>query len=149
MIEGWFDGCCEPKNPGGHAAYGILIKVNGEITMAIGEYVGFGPTISNNVAEYAGVSCVLREVAKLDDFAIIRGDSKLVINQLGGKWKIHGGLYVPFYQEAKKLLAPVKGRVKFQWIPREQNDECDELSKRVLRDRGVEFRIQPEQAIAS
>ena len=29
MIEGWFDGVCEPKNPGGHAAWGALVKRDG------------------------------------------------------------------------------------------------------------------------
>lgn len=143
-IEAWFDGCCEPENPGGHAAYGALVKVNGEIKFSGGEYVGFGDGISNNVAEYSGVACVLREIAKYEGQAIVRGDSKLVIQQLSGRWKIHGGMYVPYYQAAMELLKPIKGRVIFEWIRRNFNQECDDLSKKVLRDRGVRFMIQPE-----
>ena len=146
MIEAWFDGCTEPINPGGHAAFGVLVKVNGKIVTAYGQYVGNGPQISNNVAEYAGVASALKEVSKYEDETIIRGDSMLVINQLGGSWKVRGGLYQPFYEAALKLLIPIRDRVEFEWIPREENEECDELSKRVLRDRGIRFRIQPETA---
>ncbi len=146
-IEAWFDGCCEPTNPGGHAAYGVVITVDGETKLMAGEYVGAGSKISNNVAEYAGVIRILGVIAEIPGTATIYGDSKLVIQQLSGKWGSHGGLYVPYMQKAKQLLIPLKERVKFQWIPREQNEMCDELSKDVLRQRNVEFRIQPEAAI--
>ena len=145
-IDCWFDGCCEPTNPGGHAAYGVVIEVDGETKLMTGDYVGCGSGISNNVAEYAGVIRILETLADIPGTAVIHGDSKLVINQLGGKWKSHGGLYVPYMQKAKELLKPLKGRVKFQWIPREKNEMCDGLSKDVLRNRGVEFKIQPDAA---
>jgi hypothetical protein len=37
-----------------------------------------------------------------------------------------------------------QGNVSFKWVPREQNADCDVLSKKVLLDRGIQFRIQPE-----
>jgi len=89
---------------------------------------------------------ILEALADIPGTAVIHGDSKLVINQLGGKWKSHGGLYVPYMQKAKELLKPLKARVKLQWIPREKNEMCDGLSKDVLRNRGVEFKIQPDAA---
>lgn len=145
MIEAWFDGCCEPINPGGHAAFGILIKVDGEVIDARGGYVGNGPMISNNVAEYAGLLEILRALEKIEGVAMIYGDSKLVINQMNGKYRSHGGLYVPWMDKAKQALIPIKDRVGFKWVPREENAACDELSKRVLHDMKVEFRIQPEK----
>jgi len=147
-ILAWFDGCCEPTNPGGHAAYGVVIEVDGVTKLMTGSYVGCGSKISNNVAEYAGVIRILEELRGIPGTAIIHGDSKLVINQLGGKWKSKGGLYVPFMKQAKALLAPIADRVKFKWIPREQNEMCDGLSKDVLKGIGVEFRIQPESLSA-
>lgn len=145
-IDAWFDGCCEPTNPGGHAAYGVVIECDGKTSLMTGGYVGCGSKISNNVAEYAGVIRILEALAEIPGTATIHGDSKLVINQLGGTWKSRGGLYIPYMQRAKELLGPLKSRVRFKWIPREQNEMCDGLSKQVLRDRGVEFRIQPEAA---
>lgn len=149
-IEAYFDGCCEPKNPGGHAAYGALVIVDGVRVLEEGGYCGFGKKMSNNVAEYSGVVRVLEEITKHPGTALIRGDSKLVVGHLygfsGRKWKVNGGLYLPYYLEAKSLLAPMMDRVKLEWIPRDQNSLCDVLSKKVLLDRGVEFKIQPEVA---
>ena len=51
---------------------------------------------------------------------------------------------MPFYREAKSLMDAQRDRVTLEWIPREQNDICDVLSKQVLKDMGVSFRIQPE-----
>jgi ribonuclease HI len=143
MIEAWFDGVCEPRNPGGHAAYGALVKADGEVVLSEGVYVGHGSKMSNNVAEYSAMIAVLRKLATLQDYALVRGDSMLVINQLRGTWEVHGGLYVPYYREAFKLFDPIRGRVALEWIPRERNSECDVLSKQVLLDRGIRFRIQP------
>jgi ribonuclease HI len=102
--------------------------------------------MSNNFAEYAAVCVVFREVEKLPatDFAMVRGDSMLVVMQLLGRWDVRGGLYMPAYREAIRLFDPLRARVTLEWIPREANSECDKLSKQVLLDRGIVFRIQPE-----
>ena len=144
MIEGWFDGCCEPRNPGGHAAWGAAVHVDGASVYREGGYCGVGPKMSNNVAEYSAFCAVARECLKHEGVIWIRGDSKLVVMQLTGKWNINGGLYMPFHQEAKALWAQIKDRAKLTWIPREQNDVCDVLSKKVLKDMGVVFKLQPE-----
>lgn len=100
--------------------------------------------MSNNVAEYAGACAALTKAAEYPGVILLRGDSKLVIMQLQGKWKVNGGLYHPFYLKAKEVYDREKSRLKLQWIPRDQNDECDALSKQVLKDRSVAFKIQPE-----
>lgn len=149
QIEGWFDGVCEPINPGGHAAWGIRIVVDGAEVHTAGGYVGCSKEMSNNVAEYSGVIALMRWVRASDLRGVltIRGDSKLVIKQLAGEWRVHGGYYKPYYDEAVALLAELKtllGGVSLEWIPRERNAVCDVYSKKVLLDRGVKFRIQPE-----
>jgi len=143
MIEAWFDGACEPVNPGGHAACGALVKVDGRTLLQKGIYIGHGPGLSNNVAEYAGCLQVLKYISQLPGNAVIRGDSKLVIMQLSRKRKSHGGLYRPLYFQALQLADKMRHRLTFEWIPREENAECDRLSKRVLLEKGLEFRIQP------
>ena len=157
LIEAYFDGVCEPRNPGGHGAYGYLVKLNGKVLVGEGAYVGYGPTISNNVAEYSGFCAALEYILANElypEAVIVRGDSKLVIYQLspdpklGRKWKVNGGLYYPFYQKAVRLLAKVNectGGVALEWVPRDKNGECDFYSKEVLRQRGIKFRIQPEK----
>ena len=154
MVEAWFDGCCEPKNPGGHAAWGAVVRVDGKTAFRSGGYCGVGSTMSNNVAEYSGFLAALKEAVKHKGPIVIRGDSRLVIchlsvdaaRELGyrNKWKVGGGHYFPFYAEAKKLYDQNQNRITLHWVPREQNDICDVLSKQVLKDMGVVFRIQPE-----
>jgi ribonuclease HI len=144
LIEGWFDGVCEPCNPGGHVAYGATVKIDGQIVFEEGQYVGVGQGMSSNVGEYAGVIAVLRYLQEVEGSAIVHGDSKLVVEQLNGRWQVKHGAYVPYYHQAKAIWDKVRDHCQLLWIPREQNTVCDVLSKRVLKDMGVEFRIQPE-----
>lgn len=153
-IHGWFDGCCEPRNPGGHAAWGAVVRVDGETTYEGGGYCGVGDGMSNNVAEYSGFVAALTEAVKHEGIIYIRGDSRLVICHLSldaakrlgyrKKWKVGGGHYLPFHKQAVELMNIHGHRVILDWIPREENDICDVLSKKVLKDMGVTFRIQPD-----
>lgn len=140
----------EPKNPGGHAAYGVLIKVDGTVVLAEGQYVGGGPSYSNNLAEYSGMLRILQEITKYPAETEVRiyGDSALVINQLNRKWKVNGGFYYPVYQKCVPLFEAERHRIRTFWLRREENSECDKLSKKVLLDMGVEFKIQPEKRSA-
>lgn len=172
-IEAWFDGCCEPVNPGGFAAWGALVKIDGVKAWEDGVLVCRGPKASNNVAEYSGALAAMKFINKhlgenICHSLTIRGDSKLVIHQLDGSWNVNctrctkplfrchcgkktPGLYFPFYEQAKAELDALKRKVKrlnLVWIPREENSECDVLSKGVLLRMGVKFRIQPEEAKA-
>jgi ribonuclease HI len=99
--------------------------------------------MSNNVAEYSGVAAILERLQREEEVCLIRGDSNLVIMQLQRKWKVKGGLYTPFWQKAKALYEPIRDRVTFEWVPRDENEICDVLSKGVLHDRGIKFGIQP------
>src|SRR5574341_828680 len=69
-IEAYFDGVCEPRNPGGHAAYGALIKVHGQVFWQEGKYIGVGPHMTNNIAEYSGAIAVLEALQRIPGTAI-------------------------------------------------------------------------------
>ena len=131
----WFDGACEPVNPGGTASFGVIVKgENGTVLLRDHGAVGNGRAMSNNVAEYAGVLHIQKYLSSRPPGRVtIHGDSKLVINQLNGKWRVRKGLYLPIAVETKELLAHLRGlgwQINFYWIPREQNKECDRLSKK-------------------
>jgi hypothetical protein len=51
---------------------------------------------------------------------------------------------MPYHLKAKELYEANKGRITLRWISRDDNSVCDWLSKKVLKDMGVVFRIQPE-----
>ncbi len=134
MIFCWYDGACEPVNPGGHAAWGAIIKAQSKVIWEGSGYVGHGPEMSNNVAEYCGVISVLKHLRMTDYWMkqiTIYGDNKMSINQLAGRWKAKGGLYYPYYKEAMLLVREFPD-IQFIWIPRELNSRADELSKRPL-----------------
>jgi len=133
VIEAWFDGACEPINPGGTASWGCIIRwSDGRLAHRAKGTVGKGWQMSNNVAEYAGVIAILEwldtQKIALEAEVRIYGDSQLVVNQLMGQWRVKKGLYVPYYRKAIELLK-TRPNVELIWIPREDNMECDELSR--------------------
>jgi ribonuclease HI len=130
----WFDGACEPVNPGGTASFGVVIKgEDGTVLLRDHGVVGKGKAMSNNVAEYAGVLHVLKYLSSRPPRRVtIHGDSNLVINQLNGRWRIKKGLYLSIAIETKDLLAHLREhgwQINLHWIPRDQNEECDALSR--------------------
>ncbi|NEW73796.1 bifunctional RNase H/acid phosphatase [Streptomyces rhizosphaericus] len=117
-------------NPG-PAGYGALVRdaETGETLAEVAEYLG---TATNNVAEYKGLIAGLRAAHALDPAAEVRVrmDSKLVIEQMSGRWKIKHPDMRPLAAEAKGLAPP--GRVSYEWIPRENNKHADRLANEAM-----------------
>lgn len=136
-VEAWFDGAIS-VNPNGHAACGAIIKENGNVVAALNRYIGVGPGMTVNVAEYCGLLMVFDWLKERGiQTAQIRGDSQMVIHQMQGRMKARGGKpYVPYYLRARALRDSFP-KWTYQWIPREENDEADVQSKLPLAGRGV------------
>jgi probable phosphoglycerate mutase len=90
---------------------GVVIKgEDGTVLLRDHRVIGKGKAMSNNVAEYAGVLRILKYLSSRPPGRVtIRGDSKLVINQLNGKWHIKKGLYLSIAIETNELLAYLRG----------------------------------------
>ena len=140
----------EPVNPGGTAAYGAIIFKDGKKLWEDSKI--FIPTrgrekeVSNNVAEYSGFKAILDYLIAHDltkSQIIVYGDSKLVIEQMFGSWRIKFGYYVPIAKTCKAMIKQFP-YLTGEWIPREENFLADELSKAQLKRAGVKFRIQKE-----
>ena len=95
------------------------------ITAAIG-------IASNNVAEYSGLLAGLRAANELDSSASIevRMDSKLVVEQMSGKWQIKHVDMRRLAYEARELHDPKL--ITYKWIPREENTHADSLVNKAL-----------------
>jgi len=148
----WFDGACEPVNPGGAATSGVIVKgKEGTVLLEEGRLVGKGSGMSNNVAEYAAVIRVFEYLMSCSPaHVIVHGDSSLVINQLHGRWAARKGLYYSTYLKAPELLSRLRGlgwQIDLRWINRTQNDECDALSRGALAEAGVLREIQPSSVV--
>jgi ribonuclease HI len=145
----YFDGLCEPRNPGGVATYGLVVKKEGRTI-----FEGFGLAYarpwtneaSNNVAEYSALIHALEWLRKneLQGLPIIvRGDSRLIINQLSGVFKVKASRIIELYRRASKLLTEFKN-LKLEWVERSLNSEADRLSRLAYH----KFR-RKSQAVAS
>jgi probable phosphoglycerate mutase len=116
-------------NPG-EAAYGAVLKdaATGEVIAERAEHIGIA---TNNVAEYRGLIAGLElynEHTPEADLEV-RMDSKLVIEQMSGNWKIKHPDMRPLAMAAGRL-APFG--TTWTWIPRERNRDADALLNRAL-----------------
>lgn len=123
-------------NPG-PAGYGALVRDagSGDLLAEVAESIG---TATNNVAEYRGLVAGLEAAAELcggqrpaDGTELeVRMDSKLVVEQMSGRWKIKHADMQKLAAKARSVVDP--RRVKYQWIPRELNKDADRLSNEAM-----------------
>lgn len=129
MITVYFDGLCHPKNPCGVAAFGYLVLRNGQVVHKGFRAVGEGKGMTNNVAEYEGLMAAAQWIADegIEERIVIKGDSQLVIKQMKGEWKVKSATSKKYVPKIERLL---EGKdVSFVWVPREENEEADRLSR--------------------
>lgn len=131
-----FDGACEPPGTGGIATYGFTIDGEGYAVEECGLAVRPGsPTATNNVAEYAGAIRALEWLVarQYAGPVVVRGDSQLVVRQMTGEYQVRAD-HLRAYHERLAQLAAKFEEVRFEWVPREENQRADALSKQAIRD---------------
>lgn len=117
-------------NPG-PAGYGAVVRDadTGELLAEISAGLG---TATNNVAEYsgliAGLSAALKEGAQS---AEARLDSKLVVEQMSGRWQVKQPHLRPLASEAAGLARQL-GDVTYTWVPRARNAHADRLANEAI-----------------
>lgn len=117
-------------NPG-PAGYGAVVfaadrsEVLAERRLALG-------VATNNVAEYRGLIAGLTAAGEVGAREVeVRMDSKLVVEQMSGRWKVKHPDMIPLNREAAELVRGFD-RVTFQWIPRAQNSHADRLANEAM-----------------
>ncbi|GAB3044236.1 hypothetical protein GCM10027052_28120 [Parafrigoribacterium mesophilum] len=112
-------------NPGPAASGSVVIDAaTGEVLAEVGRYLGVA---TNNVAEYHGLLEGVRRARAIDSEAhlLVRMDSKLVVEQMSGRWKIKHPAMAALAAEVRAELAT--SDVTFQWVPRLNNSRADGL----------------------
>lgn len=117
-------------NPGA-AAYGAVILREGVLIRQLAGAIG---TATNNVAEYRSVLAALEwigdqpdaEQARVD----VRMDSKLVVEQMSGRWKIKHPEMRALALQVRRAMSPAQ--VSYTWVPRDRNKRADALVNEVL-----------------
>ena len=117
-------------NPG-PAGYGavVLDAVTGEVLAERAAGIG---RATNNVAEYQGLIAGLTAALAVGASDVeVRMDSKLVVEQMSGRWQVKHPDMKPLAREAAALVAQLP-RVRFTWIPRERNKHADRLANEAM-----------------
>lgn len=138
------DGACEPKNPGGIAAYGWHATLpNGNQLEGRGIHA-IGPGATNNVAEYAAAIEALNSLANYNWKGGVRieSDSQLLVCQASGIWRVNSE---NLYRLLKQLRSIEKRfqKVTYRWIPREKNQRADCLSRQAVWEKSIEL-LEPK-----
>ena len=117
-------------NPG-PAAYGSVVRdaTTGEVLAELAEYLG---ETTNNVAEYSGAIAGVEFAHRLDPTAEVevRLDSKLVVEQMSGRWKIKHEAMRALAIRLRKVFPA--DQIRYVWVPREQNKAADRLVNEML-----------------
>ncbi|GAB6066304.1 ribonuclease HI family protein [Aquifex pyrophilus] len=123
----YFDGASK-GNPGRSGIGAVLVVGNRKYTfkMPVGEK-------TNNQAEYLALiaGMLLAKRKKVRELTV-RGDSKLVINQMRGSFKVNDEKLMKLYRKAKELEKSFK-KVSYEWVKREENKEADRLANEALK----------------
>jgi broad specificity phosphatase PhoE/ribonuclease HI len=117
-------------NPG-PAGYGAAVfdAATGEVLAERSDAIG---TATNNVAEYRGLIAGLSAALDLGARRVaVRMDSKLVVEQMSGRWQVKHPSMRPLASEAKELVSRFD-EVSFEWIPRERNSHADRLANEAM-----------------
>lgn len=127
-------------NPGPAGAGAVVFDSLGKRVLEVADYLGVA---TNNIAEY---EAVLRGLTKLrDEFlpehlnsakVTVKMDSKLVVEQLKGNYKVKHPNLVPRYLEVKNIVARSFPNIEYVHVRRELNKDADELANRAM-DRGA------------
>ena len=122
-------------NPG-PAGYGAVVTENGKIVAELFDVIGVA---TNNVAEYSGLLAGLSHIHQLDKDATIEVamDSKLVVEQMSGRWQIKHADMRDLAKQCRDAHTP--SLVTYSWIPRDENSHADRLANKAL-DGGSEHK---------
>ncbi len=118
-------------NPG-VAGYGALVRDTGSGALLAERAEPLGK-VSNNVAEYRGLIAGLEAAHAIEPGAevLVRMDSKLVVEQMSGTWKIKHEDMRRLALQAREVAGAIRdagGSVRYEWIPRAENKDADALS---------------------
>ena len=104
----------------------MVVSDDGVVT-EVGEGIGVA---TNNVAEYTAAIRGLGLAKEMGASSIVlRSDSKLLIEQLSGRWRVRNPTLIRLHEEARGLLGGFEG-VHLEHVPRERNKRADALANR-------------------
>lgn len=117
-------------NPG-PAGYGAVVLDPDDRTVLAERKQAIG-IATNNVAEYSGLIAGLTAAAELGAREVeVRMDSKLVVEQMSGRWKVKHPDMIPLARQAAEVARGFS-HVEYRWVPRAQNAHADRLANEAM-----------------
>jgi broad specificity phosphatase PhoE/ribonuclease HI len=117
-------------NPG-PAGYGAVVWSADRAVLLAERKESIG-TATNNVAEYRGLIAGLEAAADVGATEVVVAmDSKLVVEQMTGRWRVKHADMIPLNEKARSLAAEFD-HVSYGWIPREKNSHADRLANEAM-----------------
>jgi ribonuclease HI len=134
LIEVYFDGLCQPINPGGISCYAFIVKSDERIIHSDYGVAAkpFSEESTNNVAEYTALAKALQWLLANNfnsNKVEIKSDSQLVVNQLTGDYKVKAKRILPLFKHVLFLKTKFQD-IQIKWIPRDMNREADTLTNK-------------------
>ena len=128
MINIYTDGGSR-GNPGASAIGGVLLR-DGEVLAEISEYIGIQ---TNNYSEYKALEVTLQKAISLGiKEAVVYLDSKLVVEQVNGRWKINNEELLKLCKSILLTLIPQFDYLNIVHVRRELNKKADQLVNKAL-----------------
>lgn len=131
IVRVHFDGACEPARGGGVATYGFTVEGPGidyeERGLAVRPW---SPRATNNVAEYTAATRALEYLQGrgFRGHVLMYGDSQLIVRQMTGEYEVKASHLKEYHRHLKHLASRFE-EVRFEWVPRSENQRADALSK--------------------
>jgi len=132
-VRVWIDGASR-GNPGESGAGAIIREGEGKVLGKISNYLG--DSLTNNQSEYFALRdalefCIDKGIEKVKIFS----DSELLVNQMKGEYEVNSENIMEIYEEAKSLESELS-YIEYNHVPREENEDADELANRAIDRKG-------------
>ncbi len=133
-------------NPGPAGFGAVVFSADRAVVLAESkEAIGVA---TNNVAEYRGLIAGLSAALNLGAAEVsVAMDSKLVVEQMSGRWKVKHPDLIELHRQARAAAAQFD-RVEYRWIPRAQNSHADRLANEAMDEAAEVAEAAPEQRAA-
>jgi ribonuclease HI len=122
-------------NPG-ESGVGIVLK--DELGNIIASQYGYIGKTTNNVAEYTALAACLK-LAQTTECSqlVVHSDSELMVRQLNGQYKVKDAGLKKHFRHIQNILGASPFQFKIRHIPREKNQEADELANRGIETKKI------------
>eukprot|EP00730_Choanoeca_flexa_P014113 TRINITY_DN6049_c0_g1_i1.p2 TRINITY_DN6049_c0_g1~~TRINITY_DN6049_c0_g1_i1.p2 ORF type:complete len:271 (+),score=56.77 TRINITY_DN6049_c0_g1_i1:184-996(+) len=146
VFELYFDGASRGNGSVSAQCGAGAYIINPNTKAVIAEAYRYLKPTTNNVAEYEGLLLGLRlgTIAQCDKLHV-KADSKLVVEQMKGAWKVKAQGLKPLHSEARSHLSNYS-KITFEHVRREYNKRADELANMAVDRRQSKVFIDPAQA---